>query len=245
MKKLILLIAIIASAFSALAQDSLYINKKDGTIIPYAIAKVDSITLTRKSEPSNNVDFVLIYGTKWATKNVDYPGTFTASPESPGMLYQWNSKVGWPATGAIGSITTTDGSSTWNASWNGGFELVSLSDSWATANDPSPIGYRLPTYNEMMVLLNTTYVSRTWTTQKGVYGCIFTDKSSGNSIFLPASGARDNLDGDLYASSSSGLYWTQDGSGGDASCLIFDNSNYAVCYGRSRASAVAIRPVIK
>ncbi len=49
MKKLILLLSILASASSAFAQDSLYINRSDGTVVSYAIASVDSITFARKT----------------------------------------------------------------------------------------------------------------------------------------------------------------------------------------------------
>jgi len=37
---------------------------------------------------------VVINGVKWATRNVDKPGTFVANPEDFGMLYQWNRRVG-------------------------------------------------------------------------------------------------------------------------------------------------------
>jgi len=30
---------------------------------------------------------VIIDGVKWATRNVDVPGTFASSPEAPGMFY--------------------------------------------------------------------------------------------------------------------------------------------------------------
>ena len=39
-------------------------------------------------------DGVVINGVRWATRNVDKPGTFAANPEDAGMLYQWNRKVG-------------------------------------------------------------------------------------------------------------------------------------------------------
>lgn len=37
---------------------------------------------------------VLIKDVCWAKSNVDEPGTFAATPESYGMLYQWNRKKG-------------------------------------------------------------------------------------------------------------------------------------------------------
>ena len=41
---------------------------------------------------------VVINGIKWATRNIDAPGTFSVNPESLGMLYQWNKKIGWSSS---------------------------------------------------------------------------------------------------------------------------------------------------
>ncbi|MDR1698223.1 MAG: hypothetical protein LBR75_00145, partial [Prevotellaceae bacterium] len=40
----------------------------------------------------------IINGVKWATRNVDMPGTFAETPESAGKLYQWNRNVAWNTT---------------------------------------------------------------------------------------------------------------------------------------------------
>lgn len=184
--------SILASAFSAFAQDSLYINKKDGTIVPFAIANVDSITYARP-HPTNPIatDYVLINGVKWATRNVDAPGTFAASPESAGKFYQWNRKTAWAVTGIV---------TNWDSSHS--FGTV-----WTAANDPSPAGYRVPTFAEIKTLLDANKVTATWTTQNSVIGYKLTDKTSGNSIFLPAAGRR-NEDGRPPGSGSSCQYWS-------------------------------------
>jgi hypothetical protein len=36
----------------------------------------------------------VIHGESWATRNVDVPCTFAATPESTGTFYQWARKVG-------------------------------------------------------------------------------------------------------------------------------------------------------
>jgi len=36
---------------------------------------------------------VVINGVKWATCNVDNPGTFVNRPETTGKIYQWNRKT--------------------------------------------------------------------------------------------------------------------------------------------------------
>ena len=241
MKKLILLIAIMASAFSAWAQDSLCINKKDGTVISYAISAVDSISFKKAIVVT---EYVLINGVKWATKNVNTPGTFTTKPEDVGMFYQWNSKVGWPATGAIGSITATNGATTWNSSWNGGFAAASASDTWSSAYDPSPAGYRIPTSAEQQTLFDQAKVTRIWTTVNSVYGEKFTDIATGNSIFFPASGCRDdNAGGALSGAGSGGGCWSSTASNASyAYALGFDNSG-ADWDSVNRAAGFTVRPV--
>ena len=54
-----------------------------------------------------------INGVVWATRNVGLPGIFVKNPEDAGMLYQWNSKVGWSSTDPL---VSTDGSA-WNENW--------------------------------------------------------------------------------------------------------------------------------
>ena len=44
---------------------------------------------------------VVINGVKWATRNLDQPGTFAAKPEDSGMFYQWNRKKAWTVTGDV------------------------------------------------------------------------------------------------------------------------------------------------
>jgi uncharacterized protein (TIGR02145 family) len=152
---------------------------------------------------------------------VSAPGTFAAKPEDAGMLYQWNRKKGWPATGR--EVTG------WDKSRPAG-------DAWTKANDPSPAGWRTPTFDEMKKLLDEDKVSRIWTTQNGVNGYKFTDKATGNSIFLPAAGCRDNSaaagysnnsDGTLYEAGTNGYYWSSTEYGGDGGYRLRFNSRGA------------------
>lgn len=219
MKKLVFIIAIVLYTQFSYSQDSLYVNTSDGTIISYAISDIDSVSFSRRKDVPITSDFVLINGVKWATKNISTPGTFAANSEDFGMYYQWNSKVGWPSAGNIGKITATDGSTTWNSAWAGGYTTQSSTDKWTTANDPSPEGYRVPTLAEIESLTNTTKVTQTWTTQNGIYGQKFTDIATSNSIFLPASGSRSCYDGSFNNDGPYGNYWS--------STAYFINNNYA------------------
>jgi len=136
---------------------------------------------------------VVINGVKWATRNVDDFGTFAATPESSGMFYQWNRPKAWAATG-----TVTD----WDSD-------IPTGTTWGKANDPSPKGWRVPTKAEMDKLCDETKVSNEWTTQNGVKGRKFTDKSTGASVFLPAAGLRSPYyKGTLYSAGTSGYYWS-------------------------------------
>lgn len=212
----------------------------------------NSGTSSGNGSSSNNATdtVVVLNGVKWATRNVNTPGTFASKPEDAGMFYQWNSKVGWPSTGAIGSITATNGSTTWDGLWIGGYINPSVTDTWTSANDPSPAGWRVPTYAEMRALLDVTSVTSTWTTQNGIKGRKFTDRTTGNSIFIPASGSRRYNDASLVDRGAYGYCWTSkayDDNAAieeDAYVLLFGSSG-ASWLGCGRSSGRSIRPVAK
>ena len=154
---------------------------------------------------------VVINGVKWATCNVDNPGTFAAKPESAGKFYQWNRKQAWVATGE-----TISG---WDSS-------VPRGTTWAKSNDPSPVGWRMPTLDEIKTLLDENKVSNEWATVNGVNGRRFTDIATGNSIFLPAAGYRLYSDGTLISLGSVGVYWSSEmGGSGNAYGLYFTNGS--------------------
>ena len=143
---------------------------------------------------------VVINGVKWATRNVDAFGTFAAKPEDAGMFYQWNRKTAWSATEPdLGVAIGVAGG------WD---ETLPAGDAWEKSNDPCPTGWRLPTGEEQQKLLDTDKVTNEWTTQNGVTGRLFTDKSTGNQLFLPAAGDRDDSEGTLRSAGAYGLYWS-------------------------------------
>ncbi|GAB6123754.1 hypothetical protein JCM30204_49040 [Dysgonomonas termitidis] len=135
-------------------------------------------------------EYVEINGVKWATRNVDEPGTFAATPESPGMFYQWNIKEAIHPSGKGGYVAT------------GG----SSAKIWDEGKDPSPNGFRVPTADELKSLLDTEKVTGEWLIQNHQYGYKFTDKTSGNIIFLPAAGALQK--GKNTIANTFGDYWS-------------------------------------
>ena len=126
-----------------------------------------------KHDPLTFDNGVVINGVKWATRNVNTPGTFVANPEYCGMFYQWNRKKAWAITG--GDMTD------WDA-------IIPEGDVWAKANDPSPAGWRVPNDAEIRKLLDTDKVNNERVARFGMIGRKFTDKATGKSIFLPATG---------------------------------------------------------
>lgn len=93
-------------------------------------------------------DEVLVNGLVWSTKNVGMPGEFAASPDDPGMLYQFNRNTPY-------ATTPKETPANWPASYTN--DLVN----WAEANDPSPEGWRIPTTAEMVALWT---IGATWVT---------------------------------------------------------------------------------
>ena len=130
---------------------------------------------------------VVINGVRWATRNVDAPGTFTENPEDYGMLFQWNRRKEWSATDE-----DVEG---WDNSTHSG-------TAWYAQNDPCPQGWRVPTHVELQSLNNAGSI---WTRQNNVSGRFF--GTAPNQIFLPAAGFRDRDSGAFYASGFSGNYW--------------------------------------
>jgi uncharacterized protein (TIGR02145 family) len=172
---------------------------------------------------------VIINGIKWATRNVDAPGTFAANPEDAGMFFQWNHKTAWPSANDI-------------IGWNDSYPTGSI---WEKANDPSPSGWRIPTADEIKSLLDTNKVTNEWTTENGINGRKFTDKASGHSLFLPAAGYRDDNVGLLFNVGSYGLYWSSSQYEDDEmyAYYLHFSSGYANRYGVDRPYGFSVRCV--
>ena len=167
---------------------------------------------------------VVINGIKWATRNIAAPGTFAATPEDAGMFYRWNQKKAWVTTDRDDSIPA--------------------GDTWAKSNDPCPAGWRIPTNDEFLKLFDTNKVSSAWTTQNGVEGRKFTDKATGNAIFLPAAGYGSCSDGTLNLAGSQGDYWMSTTYSSDGAYGVYlYNGGVNTNDGEDRNFAFNVRPV--
>jgi uncharacterized protein (TIGR02145 family) len=138
---------------------------------------------------------VLINGVIWATRNVATVGTFSATPETWGWFYQWNRKKAYETE----SVAVTTG---WDSS-------DATGTTWAAANDPSPSGWRVPTIEEFATLCDYTKVDTEWKTQNGKNGMLFTDKTTGKKMFMPAGGQRHPDTGKFMDYGlENGYYWS-------------------------------------
>ena len=215
----------------AIAQNPKAYFKKNGTtVFQTAIADIDSIVFKQEIiEPACEKDganclWVKINGVKWATRNVG-----ASKPEDFGGYYQWNS----PTTNFL----------LHNDYYNSNYPK---STTWLSSNDPSPAGFRVPTLAELQSLTNSTYVKYEWTTRNGVYGGRFTDRATGNCIFLPAAGCRYFNDGTLYNVGSGGGYWSssQSGSYGDGAYgMSFGSGGADWFYWINKSFGFTVRPV--
>ena len=129
---------------------------------------------------------------RWATRNLDYPGTFAANPEDAGRLFQWGTYNGvvhhWDNTTAAAP-----------ADFNTSRNRVA----WTAANDPCPTGWRVPTYAELTALRNA---GSRWDDTPGINGRFF--GTGQNRIFLLVSGWRVSGSGALSHVGMHSIFWS-------------------------------------
>ena len=166
---------------------------------------------------------VVINGVRWATRNVDAPGTFAANPESAGQLFQWNRQQGWVAADAV---------SGWNSDPASGRD-------WESANNPCPPGWRVPTQAELQGLLSS---GGTWTRQNRVRGTLF--GTAPNQLFLPAVGWRAASDGSLHNAGTRGGYWSSTQRGSTTSFALWIRQEESVINHYNRARGFSVRCVV-
>ena len=246
MKRTILVIAVMLAAMSAMAQ-TWKVVKTDGSEVDFPASEVEYITVTETSPAPivhEYVDLGLPSGTLWATCNIG-----ANSPEEYGDYFAW----GETATKSIYSWSTykyCNGSSSSMTKYNNNssYGTVDNKTELETADDAAYVNWgsnwRMPSLTQFQELVNSSYTTTTWTTQNGIYGRKITSKSNGNSIFLPAAGARN--DGSLGDVGSRGHYWSRTlntSSPDKARRLYFNSSGIYTSYYSTRFSGISVRPV--
>jgi len=213
---------------------------------------------------------VVINGVRWATRNLDTGGHFVANPEDYGALFQWGRRADGHESRTSPSYPTNDKSEengvvseldangqipTTHAAY--GKFVKQAEDPWdwrmpqddnlwdatKTANDPSPAGWRVPTNEELASLADETYVTSEWTSENGINGYRFTDKATGNPLFLPAAGYRNASSSALNYAGAYGGYWSSSVSGTNAYSLGFNSGAVAPGYDNYRAYGFSLRCV--
>jgi hypothetical protein len=169
----------------------------------WGCGKEDKEPLELPKDPLTYDEGVVINGVKWATRNVDKPGTFAVKPESGGMFYKWNSKVAWFVVG--------ESVENWDNSMPAGTE-------WVKENDPSPTGWRIPTKEELQKLLDAGYVL---TEVNGVSGLSF--GTAPNSLFLPIQGGIGAGSGGRITPNVA-AYWSGDLIEGKMNYLLYNDN---------------------
>lgn len=141
---------------------------------------------------------VEIAGLIWAYCNVGQPNTFTENIDLRGLLYQYNSKIGYPNS----SPNTSEAPAGYSPT--GWFESAPI---WTAENNPCPAGWRIPNNTEIQTLLNKGYAWVEPTVQNGlacpgaVIGVpsseisLVTKNDMRGGIFWPQTGYRENTQG--------------------------------------------------
>lgn len=127
-----------------------------------------------------------------------------------------------------------------NSFWNKGTEEDPIKNKQF---DPCPDGWRIPTafeYNRLLLSSN-----KTWTTMNSlINGLALTDKSqTENTLFLPAGGRINALDGSSYERNVEGYYWTITSSEGSSAYLYFFEDGQSVNLYGSRSGGCSVRCV--
>ena len=184
------------------------------TLIIFAFA-LSSCGIFRKTETHpdprthDEGEGVVINGVRWATRNVDMPGTFAETPESVGMFFQWNNKRAWSAVDE-----RVEG-------WRG---IEARGTAWYAENDPCPAGWRVPTHEELQSLVDA---ENEWVTQNGVYGRLF--GTAPYQVFLPVTAWRRGR-GMLGGINAGGFYWSSTMSNPLIETLAFETLAFRTAY---------------
>ena len=186
-----------------------------------ALALLTSCGARRNISTAATEQGVVINGVRWATRNVDAPGTFAANPEDAGMFYQWNRRKGWNAAGEVEN---------WDNSFPEGL-------SWERRDAPCPRGWRLPTADEWLSLEEA---GSEWITKNGVNGRVF--GTAPHQIFLPAAGWRTGATGALSVVDAWGYYWSSTFRAG-VWALWFNSSGSSVGVNSTPSHGFSIRCV--
>ena len=192
------------------------LHKTNGQTIECEVSKLDSITFEQSHEW---VDLGLPSGTLWATCNIG-----ANSPEEYGDYFAWGETKA-KADYSWSTYKYCDESAGVLTGYciHSDYGYVDGKTELAPEDDAATVKWgsewQMPNKAQWEELLNKEHITRTWTTRNNVNGYLFTSKSNGNSIFIPAAGGR-------VGTSSSNI-------GSDAYCWsrsLHTNTSFFACY---------------
>ena len=210
------------------------------------VLKASPINLLNNNKVKQNeynyqlIDLGLPSGTLWMDRNVG-----ANSPEDAGLYFAWGETTGYTAD-EVGKTKQFSwdvykfGSSLTKYNSTDSLTTLETTDDAVLQNVHK---YSMPTKEQLQELIDGT--TSTWTTQNGVNGMLFTSKTNGNSIFVPAAGYGGN--GSMDSVGSSGGLWSSSLGGGNTSSawgLSFNGGGVGLndgnrCGGRSVRGVVA------
>lgn len=204
-KSILTALLLMVTAVQTVRAQKVVLHKTNGQTIEYNVSELDSITF---EQGHDWVDLGLPSGTLWSTCNIG-----ANSPEEYGDYFAWGETTAkadysWSTyrfcDESAGVLTKYCTQSDYG-SVDGKTELDPEDDA-ATANWGSE--WQMPNKAQWEELLNKDHITRTWTTRNSVNGYLFTSKSNGNSLFIPAAGGRvgvssSNVGSDAYCWSRS------------------------------------------
>jgi uncharacterized protein (TIGR02145 family) len=195
---------------------------------------------------------------------------FTADPLTPswrlnGAYFQWGKKpidnngdryVSKPNSGIEGFVAAPSGPAanqansgavtSWsaimapNGSWN-----VTEASPVKTTSDPCPNGYRVPTRNEWVSInITANWTNLGGSSWIGGNSSYTAGKLISSTLFLPAAGIRQFVDGTLILRNSHGFYWssTEGSDSNNGRPLTFDSSAATMSQDQ-RHNALSVRCV--
>ena len=244
-------------------QGTLMLYDEDGAMVKvYSLLEITEEGLVLREEGGSLVAFSSTYpkyvdlglpsGTLWATCNVG-----ADNPEDYGLYFAWGETTGYTSDTSDGhsynwaNYQWCNGSSSTFTKYcyNSSYGYDGFTDTLTELEPEDDAAYvnwgsewRMPSYDQIQELLNSSYTTTTWTTVNGVNGRLVTG-SNGNSIFLPAEGYRNEAS--LYNAGSGGSYWSRTLYASDPSYVCYLSFNSSGIYtGRSsRYYGRSVRPV--
>ena len=211
------------------------------------VLKASPINLLNNNKVKQNeynyqlIDLGLPSGTLWMDRNVG-----ASSPEDAGLYFAWGETIGYTAdeVGKTKQFSWDDykfGKKEALTKYNSIDGLIKL-DTKDDSVLQNTHKFKMPTKMQLQELLDNTL--STWITQNGVNGRLFTSKTNGNSIFVPAAGC--GCYGSMNNVGSFGGLWSSslnEDCTYDAWGLSFD-SDYVGFYGGDRCYGRSIRAIL-